>query len=223
MKISHDDKVGTIAAKEKGAIKILLNWGIDFYCAGLTTLADASAKMQIDPDEVIDDLEINAVVDATDFIDWTTRDITFLVEHIIVIFHRILKIDLPALITFANEKIPFNNGEDLVKLKEIIKKLTQLEIELLDHMEQEEKILFPWILKGDPNRAGETIKAMEIEHRHLINLITSAVNIIGPNDGLEQKNDNLLKLATELKKIDTFLKELIHLENNILFPRALFA
>jgi regulator of cell morphogenesis and NO signaling len=92
---------------------------------------------------------------------------------------------------------------------------------VLDHLAKEERILFPMILAGDDVRAGGPIRVMQEEHEHhgenLAGVRAITNNLVPPAEACPTWRALYLRLA----QLESNLFDHIHLENNMLFPRAL--
>jgi regulator of cell morphogenesis and NO signaling len=92
---------------------------------------------------------------------------------------------------------------------------------VLEHLFKEEAVLFPMIKAGAGSRAAAPVHMMEVEHEdhgeslRMIRTLTS--NFTLPTNACP----TWIALYRRLEEFETELMEHIHLENNILFPRAL--
>jgi regulator of cell morphogenesis and NO signaling len=94
---------------------------------------------------------------------------------------------------------------------------------VLDHLEKEETILFPAIVRGAGARASGAVDVMEREHEHhkgdLLRIRALTSELTPPPEACTTWR----ALYTGLQQLEQELMEHIHLENNILFRRALAA
>jgi regulator of cell morphogenesis and NO signaling len=92
---------------------------------------------------------------------------------------------------------------------------------VIDHLAKEERVLFPMILEGYGPRTGGPVRVMEMEHDEhrtsLARLHELTHSLIPPPDG----SDEWRALYHRLVVLEKELLEHIHLENEVLFPRAL--
>jgi len=153
----------------------------------------------------------------------------FLCDYIVNTHHKYVLKSLPELVSYT-EKIASVHGERHPELKEVADLFSQINKELLQHMKKEEEVLFPSI-KEAKNSASEKAKAIIIseitrlsgEHEFAggamdkINVITSNYQV--PADGCNSYHVTF-KL---LREFEDDLHIHVHLENNILFPKALTA
>jgi regulator of cell morphogenesis and NO signaling len=92
---------------------------------------------------------------------------------------------------------------------------------VVDHLAKEERVLFPMILEGHGARTGGPVRVMELEHdehtRNLVRIRELTHNLIPPDHAC----DTWRELYKRLAVFEAELIEHIHLENEVLFPRAL--
>jgi len=207
-----------LATTRPAASRIFHRHGLDFCCGGKRRLDEACAELSIDPITVLH--EIEAEETGTEDVEWGTRPLGELIEHIVDHYHRRLREEIPELITLARkvENVHASRADAPVGLAA---HLTMIHEAVLDHLEKEEQLLFPMILAGAGGQAAAPVRAMEHEHDdHGANLriIRSLTNqLSAPDDACETWRALYLRLA----QLELELMEHIHLENNVLFPRAL--
>jgi regulator of cell morphogenesis and NO signaling len=144
-----------------------------------------------------------------------------LIDHILLRYHQPLRHDLPALIAAAArvERVHRDKPSCPHGLSAL---LSQVHAELLEHMVKEEKVLFPAILAGRVgSRVQMPVTVMMQEHDdHAVNL-QKLCELTGDHRVPPEACATWRALYEALERLDTELKEHIHLENNVLFPRAL--
>jgi regulator of cell morphogenesis and NO signaling len=114
-----------------------------------------------------------------------------------------------------------HHDRDPQRLTTLADVLETLFTDLRDHMRQEEDTLFPWARRGAAENAGVTVTALVADHE------TAAFGlqqIRTLTDGFTPPPDACVTwraLYDGLRAFDRTLREHVHLENNVLFPRAL--
>jgi regulator of cell morphogenesis and NO signaling len=219
--------VGEIVANDYRAAEIFRAAGIDFCCGGKKSLGETCSEKKIDKDALMAKLkELETVPNTTthNFIEWEPG---FLCDYIVNIHHKYVLKSLPELV-FYTGKIASVHGLNHQELSEVASLFSQINKELLQHLKNEEEVLFPAIkevqLTGSA-KAKETIKSeisrLSGEHEFAggamdnINEITAGYLV--PEDGC-----NTYRVTFELlHKFEDDLHTHVHLENNILFPKAL--
>ena len=132
------------------------------------------------------------------------------------------RLELPELVALA-EKVEDRHAEKSTCPRGLAAHLGQVHEAVLSHLAKEEEILFPMIVDGLGARAGSPIQVMEHEHldhaRNLRRTRELAHDFVPPQEACTTWQ----ALYLRLDNLEAELMEHIHLENNVLFPRALSA
>lgn len=231
-KTSSGKTVANVVLENPRAVKIFKKYRIDFCCKGKRPLEQACAEAGVDTNDLLK--EIAEVAENPQFNlranEWT---VDFLADYIIHNHHKYVRETLPELLALLN-KVKRVHGDQHPELIEIDRIFNAVAEELTLHMQKEEQILFPAI-KAIYTKAttgnGEVdfpfgsiqnpINMMEEEH-------TDA------GDGLEaiaKLSDNYTPPPSActsyrvvydmLQAFENDLHNHVHLENNLLFPKAL--
>jgi regulator of cell morphogenesis and NO signaling len=219
--------IGEIVAADFRAAEVFKKAGIDFCCGGKKSLASACYEKSVDPSLLSDqlkELENVPVSQNQNFNDW---DLSFLIDYIVNTHHRYVLKSLPELV-FYTRKIASVHGSHHPELVEVAELFGKINDELLQHLKKEEEVLFPTVkevIKNNSFEAKSVIKSeitrMSGEHEFAggamdkINEITSDYLI--PEDGCNTYGVTF-KL---LRQFEDDLHVHVHLENNILYPKAL--
>ena len=232
MLIEKDSKIGEIVAENFRAAQVFEKYGLDFCCGGKKTLGEACTGKGVNPDELIKTLsQIGGVSRAmADFNSWT---LDFLIDYIINNHHSYVMRSLPVITEHA-EKVSSKHGENHEEVTVIAELFSNIKTELEAHLQKEERMLFPYIkslveLERKEEEAPyapfgtieNPIKMMEIEHDGAGNIMAEINSLSSsytpPNDACSTYR----VLYQELKEFEDDLHVHIHLENNILFPKAI--
>ena len=224
-----DETLGEIAAKDLRKAEIFKKYGLDFCCGGKKTIKEACAEKGLDITEVEQALQEADKVQATTsrplpYNDW---NLDFLTDYIVNMHHAYIKKYLPEIQGYAT-KVASVHGQQHEELFEIKQLVDELSDDLSDHLLKEETIVFPFIKKlvnGDSINGSTTLKNLiektESEHAdvgHIIGQIRKlSTDFTVPADGCASYTQ-LYKL---LEDFEADLLTHIHLENNILFKKAL--
>ncbi|WP_303208922.1 iron-sulfur cluster repair di-iron protein [Bacteroides oleiciplenus] len=232
MKDYQSMTVGEIVADNFDNAAIFDKYGIDFCCHGSDSLPEASRKAEANMDEVIKDIEskTSGTPESIDFKSWP---IDLLVDYILKIHHRNIRSHGPEIMKLL-EKVCNVHGEHHPELFEVRELFQSSLYDLGNHLDKEELVLFPYIYdmfktqeehKQLPDFHCGSVEApisvMMAEHdaegeryRH-IDMLTHGYST--PEDAC-----NSYRLVLEkLKAFEAALHQHIHLENNIVFPRAI--
>ena len=219
--------VGEIVVDDFRTSSLFKNAGIDFCCGGKQILADACFEKGINADELEGEIKkiMNEPVNpGMNFKEWEPA---FLCDYIVNTHHKFVLKNMPELVFYTN-KIATVHGDHHPELVEVANLFDKINTELLQHLKNEEEVFFPSIKEvvatGSAN-AKETIhseiKRLSGEHDFAggamdeINKITSGYKL--PDDAC-----NTYRVAFELlEQFEDDLNIHVHLENNILFSKAL--
>lgn len=219
--------VGEIVTRDFRSSAIFKKAGIDFCCGGKQTLEEACKEKDIDLNNLqaeLDELIMMPASGAHSYKDW---DPQFLCDYIVNTHHKFVLRNLPDLV-FYTSKIARVHGEKHPELVEIESLFSQINAELRQHLENEENVLFPAIrqmMASPSDEAAKTIRS-EIERMYgehdfaggamdQINKISNGYKV--PADGCKT-----YQVAFQLlEQFEDDLHVHVHLENNILFPKAL--
>jgi len=208
-----------IAVSQPAATQVFMRHGLDFCCHGQRSLADACAERGIDPEVVLDELGA-ARTEAPRGGLWSERPLTELIDFILERFHAPLRSDLPALVELAKKVEDVHAGKPSCP-RGIAQHLAHVLVEVEIHLAKEERILFPLIRAGRGPTALMPIKVMMQEHEdHGVNLRRTRA-LTGDLAAPPEACASWRSLYQGLAQLEADLMEHIHLENNVLFPRAL--
>jgi len=223
MSIGIDSKIGQIATEHPLASRVFARHGIDFCCGGGKPLAEVCGQRGLDPKAVLDEIEREIAIPSASQVRWDEAPLDELIRHILVTYHEPLKEELPRLDSMARKVVDVHGTKRPEMLPELLAVFQGLKAELDQHMAKEEQILFPMIRQGQGAMAGGPISVMEHEHDSAGRAL---VRLRELTDGYEvpaQACNTWRALWHGLAALEDSLQQHIHLENNILFPRALGA
>lgn len=225
--------VREIALEQPSSIRVFEQYGIDYCCGGRKPLSEACAAGSVAVDAVIAALEVAANTPEKAREDWTSQSLTSLSAHIVSTHHAYVKSELPRLAELA-QKVVGRHGASKAELPAIQAKLTQLDAELTQHLRKEEVVLFPYIVElegaiaaGAPKPHGcfgtvaSPIAMMTQEHDAAGGLLAEIRNLSRNFTTPEDACPTYRAFYDGLKEFEQDLHQHIHLENNILFPRAI--
>jgi len=223
----QEETVGEIVVNDFRTSAIFKEAGIDFCCGGQQTLQEACNEKGVNLDELkvkIESLNDQSLSSSLNYKEW---ELPFLIDYIVNTHHKYVIKTLPDLV-FYTKKIASVHGEHHPELVDISQKIANVNTELISHMEKEEKLVFPAIKKVIQNGSEELKKVIQTEIPQMweehdfaggtmdeINRITNGYEV--PDDGC-----NTYRVAFNLlRQFEDDLHIHVHLENNILFPKAL--
>ncbi|MBA0086242.1 MAG: iron-sulfur cluster repair di-iron protein, partial [Acidobacteria bacterium Pan2503] len=221
-----------IALSNPGARHILEDRGIDYCCGGGKSLDEACLKANVPAEEILRQLRQNSANTVPGESRWTSAPLAELTKHIRERHHQYVRDSIPRLRALL-KKIREKHGGRHRELGEIEKLFGDVAREMLMHMQKEEQILFPFIdsLERAANGNGaveppffQTVKnpiySMMKEHDSAGELVRQ---IRAASGGYKAPTDACTSYRAAYQGLEEFEKDLhlhVHLENNILFPRA---
>jgi regulator of cell morphogenesis and NO signaling len=221
--ISRTSTLGTVAARFPAAIRVFLEHDIDFCCGGSRTLEEACEEQHLDPEAVAEEIQrsssTSGAADAA--VDWLEEPLDALIDHILLRFHRPLVKDLPTIESLLASVFEAHRDVDEKRLTELVRVFFELKQELTAHMAKEERVLFPWLRSGKGRTATEPIRVMLMEHEHAADKLGRIRELTSGFELPSYACNKVEVLYAALARLDRDLREHIHLENNVLFPRAL--
>lgn len=233
MVLSPTQTVRQLATEIPNATRVFEKLGIDYCCGGGKSLEAACAQVKIPVSVVLRTLEEGSVpVAGSAAPDFSQSPLSELASYIVSRHHGYVKQEIPRLEKLL-AKVVSVHGRNHPELVGIQKVFAALAAELTSHMMKEEMVLFPYITEmeqalesGKPaprapfGTVGNPVHMMELEHEDAGNALKEvrslSSNYTPPQDACFSYNT----LFAALKEFETDLHQHIHLENNILFPRA---
>lgn len=227
----QNKSVAELVSENINTAHVFKKHGIDFCCGGGISLDEACKKNKIKLEDLLSDLEsIDEVGRTYDYKEW---NLSFLAQHIEQVHHRYVEESIPILIQYANKvaNVHGASNPELIKIKELFNDVAN---ELTPHLKKEELILFPFIYKMEKAfKNGEKIERphfgtvenpiamMEDEHEAAGDLFKE-IAVLSNNYQVPEHACNTYKaMYHKLQEFENDLHLHIHLENNILFPKAL--
>jgi len=210
-----------LAVAHPAASRVFYSNQLDFCCGGSRAFADACRERGLDADAILDEIR-REESEAAPTTRWDLAPLSALVDHIVIHYHRRLRASLVNLVQMAH-KVEARHRERVACPVGLAAFLEQFQREVLDHLEKEETIVFPAIIRRSGARLSSPIYVLQLEHQHhgsdLQRLHALTNNLMPPADACTTWR----ALYTGLAELERELMEHVHLENNILFRRALAA
>ena len=210
-----------LAVAHPAAARVFYANRLDFCCGGRRPLTDACRERGLDAQAILAEIrrEEAAGEPAT---RWELAPMPELVDHIVNHYHRRLRAALPNMVEMAC-RVEARHRDKVACPVGLAALLEQVQQNVLDHLEKEEAILFPAILRGTGARISSPVSVMELEHEHhksdLLQIRALTTDLTPPAEACVTWR----ALYIGLQQLEQELMEHIHLENNILFRRALAA
>lgn len=226
--------VGEIVREHYQTAQVFKKNRLDFCCGGKKTLQQACIDKNLEPKKLLTELEAAVAtpepIDALQYESWTASQ---LIEHIVATHHAFIRHLEPDLLELS-AKVARVHGDKEPNLLAIHRIVQETMAELMEHLIKEEQILFPYIQSLD--RAAQTgqtppaahfgvvqnpIRMMEHEH-DFVGRQLEALRALTNDYLLPEIACNTWRVVWEmLEALENDLHLHIHLENNILFPKAI--
>jgi len=234
MPVVASQTVRQLAREIPHATRLFEKLGIDYCCGGGKSLAEACAQARIPVAEVLQSLQDgSSPVTLEESADFSHAGLGELAAHIVNTHHSYVKQEIPRLQKLLAKVVPVHghNHQELFEVQQVFAALAE---ELTTHMMKEERVLFPYVTSieqaaqsGKPaprspfGTVANPVHMMEMEHESAGNALKQLRSLTGdytpPQDACFSYNT----LFGALKEFELDLHRHIHLENNILFPRAI--
>ena len=235
MSMNATQTVRELAVEHPAATRVFEALGIDYCCGGQKSLAEACSVAKLSVDQVLETLE-QAEADRQpkeQATDWQAAPLAGVVEHIINTHHKFTREELARLEPLLDKvcKVHGQNHPEMLEIRRVFAGLNQ---ELTLHMMKEERILFPYIVQLEQaiqhhqappmspfGTVQNPIHMMMTEHdsagEALRQMRSLSSDYAPPADACVSYRT----LYNALADLEQDLHQHIHLENNILFPRAI--
>jgi regulator of cell morphogenesis and NO signaling len=221
MTLTRDTQVGQIAAEHPLATRVFARHQIDFCCGGARPLGEVCAQRGLDAETMLDEIGRELATSNESEERWDGAPLADLITHILAAYHRPLAEELPRLEAMARKVLDVHRDKDPLRLPELLAVLLGLRSELEDHMMKEEQILFPMIMHGQGFAADGPIEMMLHEHDVAASALRRLRELTDGYEAPAEACNTWRALWHGLGALEESLHRHIHLENNILFPRAL--
>jgi regulator of cell morphogenesis and NO signaling len=208
-----------LAVTHPAAARVFRRHRLDFCCGGRRPLDEVCRERQLDANAIIAAIAHEDPL-VPDQQRWDEAPIAALVEYIQSVYHARLRAQLPALIAMAR-RVEARHADKASCPRGLAAHLEAMHEAVLEHLQKEEQILFPMIVGGMGRRAGGPVHVMEVEHEHhgqnLEAVRRLTTDLVPPYEACTTWR----ALYLGLQQLEQELMDHIHLENNILFRRAL--
>lgn len=228
----NDETLGQIAARDLRKAQIFKKYGLDFCCGGKKTVKEACREKGLDVTKIEQELQQADKISSSRPLPYNEWSLDFLADYIVNTHHSYVKRNLPDIKAYA-EKVMRVHGNRHTELLSIYKLVEEVYAELMTHMVKEERVLFPYIkeLVSAANNAQplhathfgtvqNPIGMMEMEHEAVGGNLAQIREL---SDNYSLPDDACASYSLLYRMLNEFEEDLhlhVHLENNILFPKA---
>ncbi|MGJ7032826.1 iron-sulfur cluster repair di-iron protein [Niabella hirudinis] len=228
MQIQEQTIIGELVAQDYRTASVFKNYGIDFCCGGDRTIAEACTKKELEPGILLQALEEAHRSAGTAAIAYNNWPADLLSDYIEKKHHRYVKAKIGEIMPFL-EKIVKVHGNAHPELKEVAALFRDCTVDLSAHMQKEEAVLFPYIRSMVANGTAQAafgsvenpISVMMHEHHIEGDRFEKIAALTGDYTVPEDGCSTYRVTYALLKEFEEDLHLHVHLENNILFPKAI--
>jgi regulator of cell morphogenesis and NO signaling len=235
MTIESTMTVREIAIAMPQATRVFEKLKIDYCCGGDQLLGAACATVGVEFEHVAQILEEaeRQKLQANSSLDFQTASLTELIAYILDKHHVYTKQEMERLEALM-AKVLSVHGQNHGELKRVGELYQQICADLKPHMFKEEQILFPYIIEMEESRAqnrpvpfapfgtvNNPVRMMMMEHDTVGDLLRELREV---SSNYTVPPDGCISYETLYRALEVFEADLhqhIHLENNLLFPRAI--
>jgi regulator of cell morphogenesis and NO signaling len=238
IQVTAQTVVRDLAGRYPATLKVFEDHGIDYCCGGDKCLAEAAQESGAELGAVVAALQaaLSAAPSkaAQPEKDWYGASLSDLINHIVDTHHAYMKKALPQVRDLLKKVLRAHGPRHGELLHQVEALFAALDEEITAHLSKEENVLFPYIASADAHARGKgakpvacfpTVRApiqqMQHEHENAGQALERIREITGNYTLPADACPTFAALYEALEQMEADLHRHIHLENNILFPRAL--
>lgn len=229
----QEETIGEIVANDYRTAAIFKSYKIDFCCNGNRKFSDVCKEKNIDMEKLVDEINAVTLKQSSNTFDYKSMDTDLLIDYVEKKHHRYVNNTIPVLLQYL-DKLCKVHGNQHQELFEINNEFKECATALTAHMKKEELILFPII--RNMMKSNATHHELNLPHFKTVN---NPINVMLSEHDTEGERFRKIALLTNdytppadacgtykvafslLKEFEDDLHTHIHLENNIVFPRAI--
>lgn len=223
-----------IVATQPSAAAILQRFDIDLCTRGSESLHSACVALQLSLDQVLEKLADAEVHEhGSGMVNPAGMSLSRLMQHIVRVHHQAVRQELPRLSQIAR-KLALKHSERAPELSQVADLVEDLRLDMFNHLQKEEQILFPYIAQMDQDSplacmppqscfrsVTHPVFMMAQEHESATNILARIEKLTRGYKVPEWACTNYLALCSGLKRFQADLRQHVYLENELLFPRAI--
>jgi regulator of cell morphogenesis and NO signaling len=232
MTATLDQTIREIVATDYRTAAVFQRHGLDFCCNGCRTIEQGCRDTGADGEALLRDLDVVLETPAAGVPRFASWDEAALVTYIVANHHAYVREAIPALLRHTHKAADVH-GEHHPELVHIARLVERVAAEMTEHMEKEETVLFPFIVAlADARRTNRPspappfgsvrnpIRMMESDHRFVGDAMAEIRQL---TDGYRPPDNACATYRVCFQELEAFESDLhahVHLENNVLFPKA---
>jgi regulator of cell morphogenesis and NO signaling len=232
--LTSTQSIREIISTQPSAAAVLDRFEIDLCSRAGESLTQACAELQLSIDQILEKLSDAAASERGDGpADLTTYSLARLIQHIVRTHHQYVRRELPRLAQMAH-KLAGKHGAGAPELMKVEALNEALHAEMSAHLQKEEQILFPFIAQMEEATNGygssacacfrtvaQPISMMVLEHELAEGLVAEMSELTNDFHASERACPTHIALYSGLKSFEADLRQHVHLENDLQFPRTI--
>jgi regulator of cell morphogenesis and NO signaling len=233
--IDKNQTVASIVNDDYRAADVFRKYEIEYCCGGKYPLHLACQMKEVDEDKLVAELEeATREVNSSNTLDFNGWPIDFLTDYIVHVHHHYLRKALPLLRDHV-DRFAEGHRKKFAYMDELQQIVNQLNKTFLPHLEQEEEIIFPYIRQishayySRESYASLLVRTLRkpvediMEHEHDVTgrLVQKMRALTDHYTAPENACISHRVTFHKLREVDSDIVQHLHLENNILFPKAI--
>ena len=231
MNLTTNTTVSELVLEMPAAARVFEKMGIDYCCGGQRSLADACANAGVEFRDLQIELTLAGRAQPTEP-NFQTTTLENLINHIVIKHHSFTRREI-ARLKALSDKVCMAHGENHPELLEIYVSFRELGADLETHMTKEERVLFPYVIRMEAaakqqvplfrpsfGTVANPVRLMMLEHDRAGELLKKIRRLSSDYATPADACVSYKTLYAALEELEKDLHQHIHLENNILFPKA---
>lgn len=234
-RIDEKDLISDIVVNDYRTADIFRKYSINFCCGGKIPLENACLAIGLDPETILRELEDSTRERNSSYsLSYDEWSLPFLTDYIIHVHHAYMKKALPEAKDYLSRFVE-GHSKKFAYLPSLQTDFMHLYAELLPHMREEEEVMFPYIrqianaFEKDEPYAALLVRTLRkpvenmMQHEHeMVGKTLKRFRQFTGNYAIPENACVNHKVAfSKLRELDNDLVQHMHLENNILFPKAI--
>jgi regulator of cell morphogenesis and NO signaling len=223
-----------IVMQYPSSAKVFHRFDIDLCLQADLSLEGACQELHLSVDQVLEKLADSEAKEPGGLaLDPATLPLARLIQHIVRIHHQRVRQELPRLAEMAS-KVVAKRGDRAPELAKVAELIEKLHGEMYAHIQKEEQVLFPFISQMDQESivayppshgcfrsVSHPIFMMEQEHESADHIVAELMPLTNHFEPPSWACATHIALFSGLRNFEADLRQHVHLENDVLFPRAI--
>ena len=224
--------VGEIVTADFRTAQVFAARGIDFCCGGNIPLATVCAQKGLDPAQIIRELEAVQREPGEQNLNYASWPLSFLADYIVNTHHTYLKENDDQIAAYAR-KIAGVHGANHPEVITIAALFEKIAADMTAHLKEEEEVFFPALKRAEAAKTS----GRQLDAKDQATMRTALAKLYREHEEIGEAIHTIRHLAHDyalpgdacntfaltyqkLREFENDLHKHVHLENNILFPKA---